>query len=66
MKNLQSTNGGFILTSISFKAIEKRNNYYPIAENTGETMKRIITKYDYCLPPEEKDPSITKKITLPI
>ena len=63
MKNMENLNGGFILTSISYSN-QKRNEYSePMMQPEIET-KRIITKYDYCLPPEEKEFSLSKKITL--
>jgi hypothetical protein len=66
MKNMQTTNGSFILTSASFKTIKKRDHHNQKTDDTGEVTKRIIKKYDYCLPPEEKDSPVVKKITLPI
>lgn len=60
MKNMQSSNGSFILTSISYSH-QKRNDYQqPLMQSPAET-KRTIAKYDYCLPPEEKDFVLRKK-----
>ncbi len=60
MKNMQNLNGSFILTSISYSN-QKRNGYPQPMLQPGIETKRIITKYDYCLPPEEKEFSISKK-----
>jgi len=60
MKNMQNTNGGFILTSISYSN-QKRNDYNHSLLQTSAETKRTITKYDYCLPPEEKEFSLLKK-----
>ncbi len=54
MKNMQSANTGFILTSISYSN-QKRNEYSQTMLQLEIETKRIITKYDYCLPPEEKE-----------
>lgn len=60
MKNIQSQNTGFILTSISFSD-QKRNNFYQRQVQAEGVSKKVITKYDYCLPPEEKDTAGAKK-----
>jgi hypothetical protein len=53
MKNMQSLNAGFILTSISYTD-QKINNYRQQREQLPAETKRSITKYDYCLPPDDK------------
>lgn len=54
MKNMQISNSGFVLTSLSFNGNGKNKfSPAPTNENNGET-KKVIMKYDYCLPPEEK------------
>ena len=60
MKNIQNQNTGFILTSISYSD-QKRNNFYQRQAKAVEEIKKVITKYDYCLPPEEKDGLTAKK-----
>jgi hypothetical protein len=61
MKNMQSSNGSFILTSISYSNQKRKNDYQqPMMQSTAE-IKRTIAKYDYCLPPEEKDFILLKK-----
>lgn len=60
MKSIQKLNAGFILTSISYSN-QKRNDYQqPLLQSAAET-KRVITKYDYCLPPDETEFFIVKK-----
>lgn len=49
---MQSQNAGFILTSISYSN-QKRDSYETLLPVATET-KRTITKYDYCLPPEDE------------
>ena len=60
MKNLQQQNTGFILTSISYSD-QKRNDFYQRQMQAEAVSKKVITKYDYCLPPEEKDTASAKK-----
>jgi len=60
MKNMQNSNGSFILTSISYTN-PKRNDYQQPLMQPAAEIKRTITKYDYCLPPEEKDFFLLKK-----
>lgn len=60
MKNILNQNTGFILTSISYSD-QKRNDHYQRSLQFAESTKRVITKYDYCLPPEEKDLLTAKK-----
>jgi hypothetical protein len=60
MKNMQSSNSGFILTSISYSNQKREDYHQPLLQPAAET-KRVITKYDYCLPPEEIEFSLFKK-----
>ena len=56
---MQSQNAGFILTSISYSN-QKRDSYQTLLPVGAET-KRTITKYDYCLPPEDEKFQLLKK-----
>ena len=54
MENVQKLNAGFILTSISYSD-QKQNEYLRQLQHLPAEVKRSITKYDYCLPPDDKE-----------
>ena len=53
VKNIQTTTPGFVLTSLSFKTAERNNKIPKYNQQYEAPHKSCITKFDYCLPPEE-------------
>jgi hypothetical protein len=53
MKNMQKTTPGFVLTSLSFKPAESKKNKPQLNQQFDTLHKSSITKFDYCLPPED-------------
>lgn len=61
MKNMQNSNSGFILTSLSFNNNDKSKYASGHFNDVPGETKKVIMKYDYCLPPEEKENTFYKK-----
>ncbi len=59
MKNIQTTSPGFVLTSLSFRQKTDQNAW----EQTNIQQHSSITKFDYCLPPDELTAAGTGKQT---
>ena len=53
MKAMQQTTPGFVLTSLSFKPAKTRKNKQQQARQFALIHNSSITKFDYCLPPDE-------------
>ncbi len=58
---MQNSNSGFILTSLSFNSNDKSKVSSVQFNDVPGEAKKVIVKYDYCLPPEEKENSYYKK-----
>ena len=53
MKNIQSSTPGFVLTSISFSKKSENATSSVFQNQLKEKQQSCITKFDYCLPPDE-------------
>ena len=53
MNNMQATTAGFVLTSLSFSTAENKKAAEQNFQQPAVSQKSSITKFDYCLPPEE-------------
>lgn len=58
---MQNSNSGFILTSLSFNSNDKSKYASGHFNDVPGETKKVIMKYDYCLPPEEKESTFYKK-----
>jgi hypothetical protein len=53
MKNIQTTTPGFVLTSLSFRQNDGQKKDQNSWQQTSIPQHSSITKFDYCLPPDE-------------
>ncbi|MES2848289.1 MAG: hypothetical protein V4685_04500 [Bacteroidota bacterium] len=53
MKNIQTSTPGFVLTSLSFRQTDGQKAAHNGWQQTNIPPHSSITKFDYCLPPDE-------------